>query len=118
MVGLPRPVGRRTAVFVAAFGILLACSGCAGGSVGTSSSDAARDGKAVLRADLTPGSTGQTAADLSQRFIHMPGVWGARGDAGAHVWVYTDKNGAESQIAGIRGQLASDPAVASVQRER
>jgi hypothetical protein len=114
-----RSSGTRAAGFVAAFGILLACNGCAsGGSAGTSSTDAARDGKAVLRADLTQGATGQTAADLSARFIQVPGVWGARGDDGTHVWVYTDKDGTESQIAAVRDQLERDPAVASVERER
>lgn len=118
MAGVRGSLGNRTAALVAALGILVACSGCAGGSASTSSVDAERDGKAVLRADLKQGATVQTAADLSERFIHVPGVWSTRGDAGTHVWVYTNKDGTESQITVIRDLLESDLAVASVQRER
>lgn len=118
MAGVRGSLRNRTTALVAALGILLACSGCAGGSASTSSAEAERDAKAVLRADLKQGATGQTAADLGERLIHVPGVWGTRGDAGTHVWVYTNKDGTESQIAGIRDLLERDFAVASVQRER
>lgn len=118
MAGVRGSFGNRTAELVAALGILLACSGCVGGSAGTSSADAERDAKAVLRADLKQGATGQTAAGLGERFIRVPGVSSTRGDGGTHVWVYTNKDGTESQIAGIRDLLKGDLAVASVQRER
>jgi hypothetical protein len=72
----------------------------------------------VLRADLKPGSTGMTAARLTQRFIDLDGVAGTRGDAGEHVWIYSTPDATAEQVATARSALSAVPAVVRVEQVR
>jgi hypothetical protein len=99
---------------------LLAASGCGGVSsaASASSGQVQHDARVVFRADLRPGSTGQAAALIAQRFILISGVSGTRGDGGRHVWIYTTPDVTSAEVAAIRQDLSRDPSVASVERTR
>lgn len=97
---------------------LLATSGCGGSSASTSSGDAERDARVVLRADLQPGSTGKTAARLAQQFIDLEGVAGTRGDAGEHVWIYSTPDASAAEVSAALSAMHADRSVSRVEKVR
>lgn len=103
------PLRRLLAVAIATAGLLSA--GC-GGVSSASSGQISQDAKVVFRADLIPGSTGQTAARIAQEFMHVSGVWGTDGDSGQHVWIYSTRDVTPAQVRAIRQDLSRDPSVA------
>ena len=74
-----------------------------------------RDARVVLQADLKPGSTGMTAARLSQEFTDLKGVAGTRGDAGQHVWVYSTPDATARGVSAALSAMYSNPSVARVE---
>ena len=114
-----RPLRRFLAAVIASAG-LLAAGGCGGAPSASSASSGQiqQDARVVFRADLKPGSTGQTAARIAQRFIRVSGVWETRGDSGQHVWIYTTRDVTPAEVRAIRQDLGRDPSVASVERTR
>lgn len=101
---------------VAVAALLLAASGCGGGSASTSSGDVERDARVVLQADLRPQATGATAARLAQKFIDLKGVAGTRGDAGQHVWVYSTPDATASEVSAALAAIRAEPSVARVEK--
>ena len=114
---MPLP-SRRVRSTGAVAGLLLLVSGCSGGSDSISSGDIARDARVVLRADLQPGSTGETAARLVHKFFDLEGVAGTHGDAGRHVWVYTTPDATSAEVSAALSALRADPSVVRVEKER
>ena len=115
-----RPLHRFLAVVIVG-AALLAAGGCGGASSASSSGSSGQiqqQAKVVFRADLKPGSTGQTAARIAQRFIRVSGVRATRGDSGQHVWIYTARDVTPAEVQAIRRDLSRDPLVASVERTR
>ena len=112
-------VGAGLARTIAVIAILLvATSGCGGGSASTSSGDAERDARVVLQADLKAGSTGKTAARLTQKFIELEGVAATRGDGGEHVWIYSTPDATGAQVSAALSAMQAEPPVARVERVR
>lgn len=109
--------GLATKIAVVAI-LLLAPSGCGCGSASTSSVDAERDARVVLQADLKPGSTGKTAARLTQKFIDLEGVAGTRGDGGQHVCIYSTPDATAEEVSGALSAMPAEPSVARVERVR
>ena len=114
---MPLP-SRRVRSIGAVAGLLLLVSGCSGGSDSISSGDIERDARVVLRADLQPGSTGETAARLVHKFFDLEGVAGTHGDAGRHVWVYTTPDATSAEVSAALSRLRADPSVVRVEKER
>jgi len=108
----------RTRKVAAVATLLLAMSGCGGGSASTSSGDVERDARVVLQADLRPGSTGKTAARLAQKFIDLEGVAGTRGDAGQHVWIYSTPDATAAEVSAALSALHADPSIGRVEKVR
>jgi hypothetical protein len=98
--------------------VVLAVSGCGGGSASTSSGDAERDARVVLEADLRPQATGMTAARLAQKFVDLHGVAGTRGDSGQHVWVYSTPDASKADVAAAVVAMWSEASVVRVERVR
>ena len=98
--------------------LLLVTSGCGGGSASTSSTDAEHNARVVLQADLRPGSTGKTAARLSQKFIDLGGVAGTRGDGGQHVWIYSTPDATSEEVSAALAAMKAEPSVARVEKVR
>jgi len=103
---------------VAVAALVLAASGCGGGSASTSSGDAERDARVVLQADLRPAATGRTAARLAQKFIELEGGAGTHGDAGQHVWVYSTPDATDSEVSGVVAAMQAEPSVVRVEKNR
>jgi hypothetical protein len=101
---------------VAVAALVLAVSGCGGGSGSMSSGDAQQNARVVLQADLRPGATGKTAARLAQKFIELDGVAGTRGDAGQHVWIYSTPDASHSDVSAARAAMHAEPSVVRVVR--
>jgi hypothetical protein len=113
------PLGRcRVRSTIAIAGLLLLVSGCGGGSASTSSGDIERDARVVLRADLQPGSTGETAARLVHEYFDLEGVAGTRGDAGQHVWLFSTPDATATEVSAALSALRSDPSVVRVEKVR
>ena len=94
-------------------------AGCGEGDKGSVSSDQLeRDAKVVFRADLKPGSTGETAANIVRRFADVEGVWGTRGDDGKHVWIYGVTDATPEQIDAMEQRLRRVPSVTAVRQLR
>jgi hypothetical protein len=97
---------------------LLLLSGCGGGSASISSEDVEHNARVVLRADLQPGSTGETAAEMVHRYFGLDGVAGTHGDAGQHVWVYSTPDATAAEVSAAMSALRADPSVLRVKRLR
>lgn len=108
----------RRAWAVGVTALVLAASGCGGGSASTSSGDAERDARVVLQADLRPQATGSTAAHPVQTFVDLKGVAGTRGDAGQHVWVYSTPDASDSEVSAVLSAMRAEPSVVRVEKVR
>src|SRR5262245_24354603 len=106
--GNPRRVPR---VVVLVSALMVAAAGCGGGAASVSSDQIRREAQVVWRAELQPGSTGQTAARIVQTLIDVDGVWGTHGDDGQHVWVYSLAHVSPRQMGQIRQRVERVPAV-------
>ena len=114
--GNPRRVPR---VVVLASALIVAAAGCGGGGAASVSTDQIHwEAQVVWRAELRPGSTGQTAARIVQTLIDVDGVWGTHGDDGQHVWVYSLAHVSPRQMGQIRQRVERVPAVVAVTRVR
>ena len=98
--------------------VVLSTGSACGGEASLSSDEMQRDAKVILRGDLRPGSTGETAARIVRGFGGMEGVWGTRGDAGKHVWVYGTTDVTPEQVISIRRHLQNVSSVESVTQVR
>ena len=108
----------RTLSFAVAGALVLTATGC-GGHEAVSSAQAQRRAKAVLVADLVPGTPGRVGAGISQDFIGKLGVVSATNSDGSHhVWVYIGRDATPTDVRAIRTRLAEVPGVASVRRLR
>jgi hypothetical protein len=116
-----RQMRPRQRLFAAALAAVVLWTGAACGQAdegSVSSDEFERDAKVIFRADLGPGSTGETAAKIVRRFARVDGVWGTRGDDGKHVWIYGMADATLEQIGEIEQRLNAVSAVASVRRLR
>ncbi len=97
--------------------LLVAPAGCGGDGKGSvSSNQVQRDAEVVLRADLRPGSTEETAARIVRRLVDFDGVAGTRGDSGEHVWIYSTTDVTAAQITTIRKGPNGISSVSSVRQ--
>ena len=110
----PRKRATAAVLLAAALSTATAC----GGASSSSSDQIARDAKVVMRADLKPGSTGATAAMISQQLIRLDGVWGTHGDSGGHVWIYITTDATPGQVSAIHRRLGQLRSVLSVTQLR
>ena len=98
--------------------VLYSTGSACGGEASLSSDEIQRDAGVVLRADLKPGSTGETAARIVRAFARVEGVWGTRGDNGKHVWIYGTPDVTSGQVRSIQRKIEDAPSVTSVTQVR
>ncbi len=95
---------------------LVLLTGC--GSDQVSASDIQRDAKIVVRAELRPGSSGEDAADLGQKYIKFASVVGTSGDGGDTVTLFLSPQATDDEAEAVRQAISRESGVEQVNVER
>ena len=77
-----------------------------------------REAEVVIRADLRSASTGEDAAELTEKYIKFPGVAGTEGDAGDTLTLFLSPKATEDEAEAVRDALSAEPRVEQVRVER
>ena len=77
-----------------------------------------REAEVVIRADLSPTSTGEDAAELTEKYIKFPGVAGTEGDPGDTLKLFLSPEASEDEAEAVWDALSAEPRVEQVRVER
>jgi hypothetical protein len=84
----------------------------------TSLSQIQRDARVVLRAELSPDSSGDDGADLTHEYSKFDGISGARADGGDTLAVFLSPEASEDELDAVKQALSRDSRVERVSVER
>jgi hypothetical protein len=95
---------------------LVLLTGC--GAEQRSLSEVERDADVVVRAELRPGSSGEDAAELGEKYITFAGVAGTRGDRGDTLTLFLSPQATEDEAEAVSQALSRESRVEQVEVER